>query len=315
MIGIYKIENTENGMVYIGKSDDIMRRWEQHIKSLENNSHANARLQKDWNNYKINCFNFSILRTCDKSELSEYEQFYINKYFNIASIYNSQIKTLDNKKIDSEIKINNNIQTLKEMNYVYIPKNIDLETYDIPSVTDKILIYMFQCIYNKNINKGDEIILSMSDFSKRTKSSIIYRDIKNIVKPIIKINNINIIKDFKYKNGIMYITLSKIGSDVLFDKSNYDKYDFNISSIGTLSSRSSIKMLLLLNKENSNNIFTLDYLKDYLNAHSKAYNRYNNFKKEYIQPMLKDLKSIGYNYTYEEIKFGRKVCELKFIKS
>ena len=74
-------------------------------------------------------------------------------------------------------------------------------------------------------------------------------------------------------------------------------------------------MLLLLNKENSNNIFTLDYLKDYLNAHSKAYNRYNNFKKEYIQPMLKDLKSIGYNYTYEEIKFGRKVCELKFIKS
>ena len=80
MIGIYKIENTENGMVYIGKSDDIMRRWEQHIKSLENNNHANARLQKDWNNYKINCFNFSILRTCDKSELSEYEQFYINKF-------------------------------------------------------------------------------------------------------------------------------------------------------------------------------------------------------------------------------------------
>ena len=315
MIGIYKIENTENGMVYIGKSDDIMRRWEQHIKSLENNSHANARLQKDWNNYKINCFNFSILRTCDKSELSEYEQFYINKYFNIASIYNSQIKTLDNKKVNSEIKINNNIQTLKEMNYVYIPKNIDLETYNVPSVINKILIYMFKCIYKKNINKNDEIILSMSYFSKRTKSSIIYRDIKNIVKPIIKINNINIIKDFKYKNGIMYITLSKIGSDVLFDKSNYDKYDFNISSIGTLSSRSSIKMLLLLNKENSNNIFTLDYLKDYLNAHSKAYNRYNNFKKEYIQPMLKDLKSIGYNYTYEEIKFGRKVCELKLIKS
>ena len=156
MIGIYKIENTENGMVYIGKSDDIMRRWEQHIKSLENNSHANARLQKDWNNYKINCFNFSILRTCDKSELLEYERFYINKYFNLTEIYNSQIKTLDNKVFKT---INSNIKVPKKYDdCIYKSNNLIMSSYDLTLNEHRIISLCCKKIldlYNENINNFD----------------------------------------------------------------------------------------------------------------------------------------------------------------
>lgn len=336
MIGIYKIENTENGMVYIGKSDDIMRRWEQHIKSLENNSHANARLQKDWNNYKINCFNFSILRTCDKSELSEYEQFYINKYFNIASIYNSQIKTLDkvnNKESHSNVKIDinkedkNNLKepkrkTLNEADYdlIYIPNGTKIGGNRFKSITGKLILYMFQYIYTNdriNIKDNNEISLSVSEFLKKTKNNFltIYRDLSDIDSLNVKINNTNLINDFSYKKGVVHIVLSEEGKKLLLDKSNYKKYNLEISKMNEFINKNSIKMFILLTQENLNNPFSIDYLKKYFNANGKSYNEYSAFRVKYIQPMLKDLKSIGYNYTYEEIKFGRKVCELKFIKS
>lgn len=31
MVGIYKIENKQNGKIYIGQSADIKKRWESHI--------------------------------------------------------------------------------------------------------------------------------------------------------------------------------------------------------------------------------------------------------------------------------------------
>ena len=39
--GIYMIRNKVNGKMYIGKSIDINRRWADHIKSLQSNSHYN----------------------------------------------------------------------------------------------------------------------------------------------------------------------------------------------------------------------------------------------------------------------------------
>lgn len=42
MRGIYKITNTINGKVYIGKSENIRHRWKQHICELNKNEHGNA---------------------------------------------------------------------------------------------------------------------------------------------------------------------------------------------------------------------------------------------------------------------------------
>lgn len=42
MRGVYKITNTINGKVYIGKSENIHHCWKQHICELNKNEHGNA---------------------------------------------------------------------------------------------------------------------------------------------------------------------------------------------------------------------------------------------------------------------------------
>ena len=330
MIGIYKIENKVNGTVYIGKSHDIVKRWQQHIKSLDDNSHVNARLQKDWNNYKIDCFDFSVVKTCNKDELSNYEQYYIGEYFNSTNIYNSQIKSssvIKNygkkpaKQKKKTIKPKKKNQCKKCYSSVYIPKGIKINNQTSMTIVDKLILYMLQYVYANNdiikIGQDNKLILSTSNFLKemKTDSSRIYKDLIKINNLDIKINNINIIEEFSYKKGIIYLTLSKEGKKLLFEKSNYKKYNFKLPEIEKFSNKNSIKMLILLTQGNSKNLFSVDYLKNYFNANNNSYAEYSAFRVKYIQPMLKDLKSIGYNYTFEEIKFGRKVRELKFIKN
>ena len=80
MIGIYKIQNKVTDKIYIGKSVNIEKRWIQHRCHLNNNVHANDYLQKAWNKYGENGFNFSVLCECEESVLDEKEIYYINLY-------------------------------------------------------------------------------------------------------------------------------------------------------------------------------------------------------------------------------------------
>lgn len=80
MIGIYKIQNKVTDKVYIGKSVNIEKRWIQHRCHLNNNVHANDYLQKAWNKYSENGFDFSVLCECEESVLDEKEIYYINLY-------------------------------------------------------------------------------------------------------------------------------------------------------------------------------------------------------------------------------------------
>jgi len=87
--GIYKIENTENGKVYIGSSKNIPSRWEQHRKQLTNRSHHNAKLQHAWNKSggKLS-LDYSILEECDIDCLMDREQFWMDHYDAFKSGYN-----------------------------------------------------------------------------------------------------------------------------------------------------------------------------------------------------------------------------------
>ena len=79
--GIYKIENSVNGKVYIGKSIDILnKRWPSHKNLLNNGTHDNRHLQNAWNKYGEDNFKFSIIFECCIDELNKYEIYYINLY-------------------------------------------------------------------------------------------------------------------------------------------------------------------------------------------------------------------------------------------
>lgn len=84
LCGIYCIRNSVNNKLYIGLSRDIRRRWNEHRSDLRNNNHNNVYLQREWNIYKENSFEFNIIELCDPSEICEREKYYISEYHTLS---------------------------------------------------------------------------------------------------------------------------------------------------------------------------------------------------------------------------------------
>lgn len=87
MIGIYMIKNNDNKKVYIGKSINIMTRWNEHVKQGENATEFDDTFHFELNQHP-EYFSFNILKICNESELSYWEDYYIKEYDSINSGYN-----------------------------------------------------------------------------------------------------------------------------------------------------------------------------------------------------------------------------------
>lgn len=80
-MGVYRIKCLINGKVYIGKSNDVKRRWREHKSRLKRNNHENEKLQHDWNKYGEDNFEFKLIENYDNEEFGiELEKKYINEY-------------------------------------------------------------------------------------------------------------------------------------------------------------------------------------------------------------------------------------------
>jgi group I intron endonuclease len=90
--GIYKITNRVNRHHYIGSSQNIYKRWGDHKRDLDNSSHHSRYLQRAWNKYGGNNFEFEVLLICEVEYLIDYEQLYLDTYpceYNIAMVAGS----------------------------------------------------------------------------------------------------------------------------------------------------------------------------------------------------------------------------------
>lgn len=74
MIGIYKITNPD-GKVYIGKSKNIQKRFEQHKLRP-----VNKFLKESILTFGVENHIFEVIEECDVNSLTEKERFYINLY-------------------------------------------------------------------------------------------------------------------------------------------------------------------------------------------------------------------------------------------
>lgn len=85
----YKITNTENGSFYIGVTTDYEKRRKQHLYQLEQGTHQNYKMLKDYQQFGSAAFAFEIIDELEGSEKEGYEHEYqLIQQFEATKSYN-----------------------------------------------------------------------------------------------------------------------------------------------------------------------------------------------------------------------------------
>lgn len=80
IIGIYKITTLHNNKIYIGSSNDVLKRFKTHISRLNRNVHHSSYLQNTFNKYGITNLNFEIIEILDNSSIQvQREQYWMDR--------------------------------------------------------------------------------------------------------------------------------------------------------------------------------------------------------------------------------------------
>ena len=109
--GIYKIQSViKPSRIYIGSAINIQKRIKSHFDDLKEGQHANFKLQRHYNKYGRGDLVASILEACDKEDLIQHEQFFIDSYnpwFNICKKAGSKFGVKCSDKTRKKIGISN----------------------------------------------------------------------------------------------------------------------------------------------------------------------------------------------------------------
>lgn len=216
-IGIYQIVNRVNQKRYIGSSIRLQGRKKRHFSELNCNIHHSQALQRAYNKYGKENFDFLILEYCEAVKLLEREQYYIdtlNPEYNICKTVGNCLgvkhseetitkRTQSIKKYweDLDLKtpfskhsrnkkkeVNSNIREEKEQRNLQIIADLELgirqdviaEKYNLsPSVITQLKKKYNFLIDNRVSTKG-----SNNNFSKLTEQEVI--EIKHLLKDKIK---------------------------------------------------------------------------------------------------------------------------------
>lgn len=187
--GIYCIKNKVNEKYYIGStSTTFEERWKTHKWELKNNRHGNSLLQRAWNKYGEDNFEFSIIEIIDdKRDILTIEQLYLDftTCCDRNSGYNLSLNTLNTQlgikrteetiiKLRKVVSLNKNKSGYSGVNKTqnnkkwsvsmnFNNKKYNLGYYDTPEEAHNVyLTYM---------TKNEQEILNFKDeIKKKTKS-------------------------------------------------------------------------------------------------------------------------------------------------
>lgn len=95
--GIYAITHRHSGTMYVGSSSRIRQRLNTHRYELKCGIHSNPHLQRAWNKYEAESFDFSILELVDDvTMLHVREQFHLDehrpKVYNVGTVAASPMR-------------------------------------------------------------------------------------------------------------------------------------------------------------------------------------------------------------------------------
>jgi len=87
--GVYKTKNRRNGKIYIGSSVNTKRRWRNHRYALRNGQHHNPHLQRAWDKYGEDVFEFTVVEVIEDPDLRlAAEQKWLGEHFTQKACYN-----------------------------------------------------------------------------------------------------------------------------------------------------------------------------------------------------------------------------------
>jgi group I intron endonuclease len=154
--------------MYIGETEDVSRRWVEHLTDLVSNEHCNKKLQDDFNKYGIKNFLFEVIESIiidnnDNSNVSVFklkmtllcrETFYIRKYNTIEDGYNivdSIKETLTNK---CDIFYRNRTQSIETSFMIrnFLKNNFKLLNSESAIITNEDILIK-EKVKNINANK------------------------------------------------------------------------------------------------------------------------------------------------------------------
>lgn len=149
--GIYKIENTVNGKVYVGSTTKpLKRRKYQHFILLKSNKHYNTHLQRSWNKYGEENFKFEEVVKVQENYLIKAEQYWIDYYKSYKDdLGYNDIRYANRVKHTDKIKNKISRRTSEEMP--------DMSGENHPRYKDKVKLTCEYC------NNEYEVIPSRSD--------------------------------------------------------------------------------------------------------------------------------------------------------
>ena len=106
--GIYQIINKKNYHMYIGSAVYFKKRWHEHKKSLNKGTHHSIPLQRAWNKYGEDSFEFFEIELVDKKSLILREQFYLDLWkpeYNVCKVAGSQLGLKRSNETKEKISI------------------------------------------------------------------------------------------------------------------------------------------------------------------------------------------------------------------
>lgn len=183
-VGIYLIINKVNHKVYVGQTKDrFIERYWHHQWKLKKQIHDNTHLQKSWNKYGEENFEFSVIHILSNNEnIDSLERYYIDLYDNSVGIYNIQSGGQDHTNKGRHLSEETKIKIGMANKIKSLGKKASVETKEKMSKAKKNKTQWAKCLINKEeailikqkILKG----ISPSDIAKEL--GIDYKIINNI---------------------------------------------------------------------------------------------------------------------------------------
>lgn len=152
--GIYKIHNKVNDKMYIGQAINVKKRLKNHLMELRNNNHNNMILQRDFNEYKEENFQFEKIYDCEEEFLNPMEQYFIKKYNTTNEGYNIMN---GNSVVNKRLRIKEEIKKRNETMTSFVNSKLGPFNKEIDIDINKYMLYVYG-IKRFWTNGGDDSI-------------------------------------------------------------------------------------------------------------------------------------------------------------